>query len=121
MELKLENFQVRNTKPIILGNAGFPKGTERYHLEGMKMIGLDLFSGDKVTVINIEGSQNIEMVFFDVNGNCKSLINKNLNGEAQYIKEKIKDKIYKNFIQSLKKKTFNFENLNHSIFLIKIL
>ena len=89
MELKLENFKVRNTKPIIFGNAGLPEGTERYHLEGMKMIGLDIFSGDKITIINIEGSQSIEMVFFDENGNCESLVNKNLNGEAQFIKEKI--------------------------------
>ena len=37
MELKLDNFNVRKSKPIILGNAGLPKNTERYYLEGMKI------------------------------------------------------------------------------------
>ena len=39
MELNLEKFKIRKTKPIILGNAGLPDDTERYHLEGMEMIG----------------------------------------------------------------------------------
>ena len=38
MELNLENFNIRNSKPIILGNAGLPKNTERYHLNGMGII-----------------------------------------------------------------------------------
>ncbi len=79
MDLKLDNFKIRKSKPIILGNAGLPKNTERYHLEGMQMIGIDLNVGDEATIINIEGSQEIEFVFFDEDGNCKSIINKDLN------------------------------------------
>ena len=30
----------------------------------MKMIGLDLYTGDEATILNIEGSQEIEFVFF---------------------------------------------------------
>jgi len=112
MEINLDNFKVRKTKPIILGNAGLPSNTERYYLKGMEMIGLDLFSGDIIKIINIEGSQEVEIVFFDENGNCNSLINKNLNSEAKFIKEKINNKNYRNFIEKLKNKKFNFQNLN---------
>ena len=65
MELNLENFNIRNSKPIILGNAGLPKNTERYHLNGMGIIGIDIYKDDKIKIINIEGSQVCEITFFD--------------------------------------------------------
>ena len=48
MELNLKNFNIRNSKPIILGNAGLPKNTERYHLNGMGIIGIDIYKDDKM-------------------------------------------------------------------------
>ena len=50
MELNLENFNIRNSKPIILGNAGLPKNTERYHLNGMGIIGIDIYKDDKMQI-----------------------------------------------------------------------
>ena len=46
MELNLEKFNIRNSKPIILGNAGLPKNTERYVVSGMGVIGIDLYKDD---------------------------------------------------------------------------
>ena len=79
MEINLENFNIRNSKPIILGNAGLPENTERSHLKGMGIIGIDIYKDDKIKIINIEGSQVCEITFFDKNGNCTSITSKNLN------------------------------------------
>ena len=111
MELNLENFNIRNSKPIILGNAGLPKNTERYHLNGMDIIGIDIYKDDKIKIINIEGSQICEITFFDKNGKCISLTSKTFNNEANFIKNKIKEKNYINFLEKLKKKKFDLSNL----------
>ena len=54
MNLNLENYNVRQTSPIILGKAGLPKNTERYVVSGMEMIFVDLFKDDELSLINIE-------------------------------------------------------------------
>ena len=111
MELNLEKFKIRKTKPIILGNAGLPDDTERYHLEGMEMIGIDVFKDDKLILFNIEGSQNCEICFFESTGKCKSLVNNDYNSEANFIKNKINEKSYGSFLEKLKKRKFDFNNL----------
>ena len=111
MELNLEKFNIRNSKPIILGNAGLPKNTERYYLNGMGIIGIDIYKDDKIKIINIEGSQVCEITFFDKNGKCISLTSKTFNNEANFIKNKIKEKNYINFLERLKKKEFDISNL----------
>ena len=111
MELNLEKFKIRKTKPIILGNAGLPDDTERYHLEGMEMIGIDVFKDDKLILFNIEGSQNCEICFFESTGKCKSLVNIDYNSEANFIKNKINEKNYGSFLEKLKKRKFDFNNL----------
>ena len=47
MELDLSNFNVRKTKPIILGNPGLPENVERYVVKGQGLIGVDIFKDDK--------------------------------------------------------------------------
>tara|TARA_B100001540_G_scaffold169512_1_gene149801 strand:+ start:1386 stop:3737 length:2352 start_codon:yes stop_codon:yes gene_type:complete len=111
MELNLEKFKIRKTKPIILGNAGLPDDTERYHLEGMEMIVIDVFKDDKLILFNIEGSQNCEICFFESTGKCKSLVNIDYNSEANFIKNKINEKNYGSFLEKLKKRKFDFNNL----------
>ena len=53
----------------------------------------------------------MNLFFFDEEGNCKSLINKDLNSEASFIKEKLKDTNYRNFIDKLNRKKLSFQNL----------
>ena len=111
MELNLEKFKIRKTKPIIMGNAGLPDDTERYHLKGMEMIGIDVFKGDKLILFNIEGSQSCEICFFESTGKCKSLVNIDYNSEANFVKNKINEKNYGSFLEKLIKRNFDFNNL----------
>ena len=111
MNLNLENYNVRQTSPIILGKAGLPKNTERYVVSGMEMIFVDLFKDDELSIINIEGSQVCEMTFFNNSGNCDAIVNKDFNSNANFIKEKIQSEKYRNIIQNLKKRKLNFQNL----------
>ena len=90
MELNVENYKVRKTSPIILGNPGLPKNTERYVVSGMGVIGIDLYKDDELKIVNLEGSQIVEMVFFNNLGNCESIVGKDYNADANFIKEKIK-------------------------------
>ena len=55
MDLDLSKFNIRQTNPIILGNAGFPDNLERYTVKGEGIIGIDVFKDDVINVINIEG------------------------------------------------------------------
>ena len=112
MELNLENYKVRKTSPIILGNPGLPKNTERYVVSGMGVIGIDLYKDDELKIVNLEGSQIVEMVFFNSLGNCESIVGKEYNANANFIKEKIKSESYKKLIQNLKKRKFSFEKIN---------
>ena len=90
MELNIENFKIRKSKPIIYGNAGLPENVERYNLKGMEMIGIDIFKDDILIILNIEGSQICEMSFFDNMGKCRSILNAEYNSEANFIKKKLK-------------------------------
>ena len=112
MELNLENYKVRKTSPIILGNPGLPKNTERYVVSGMGVIGIDLYKDDELKIVNLEGSQIVEMVFFNSLGNCESIVGKEYNANANFIKEKIKSESYKKLLQNLKKRKFSFEKIN---------
>ena len=87
MELDLSNFNVRKTKPIILGNPGLPENVERYVVKGQRLIGVDIFKEDKITIINIEGNQICEAVVFDKSGkNKQSIIGLQSSGNADFIK-----------------------------------
>ena len=112
MELDIENYTVRKTSPIILGNPGLPKNTERYVVSGMGIIGIDLYKDDELKIVNLEGSQIVEIVFFNNLGNCESIVGKEYNANANFIKEKIKSENYKKLIQNLKKRKFSFEKIN---------
>ena len=65
MDLDLSKFNIRQTNPIILGNAGFPNNLERYTVKGEGILGIDVFKDDLINVINIEGSQGLELTFFN--------------------------------------------------------
>ena len=68
MELDLNNFNIRKTKPIILGNAGLPDNVERYTAKAEGILGIDVFEGDEIKILNIEGSQELELTFFNDEG-----------------------------------------------------
>ena len=74
MELDLNNFNIRKTKPIILGNAGLPDNVERYTAKAEGILGIDVFEGDEIKILNIEGSQELELSFFNDQGLNTSLI-----------------------------------------------
>ena len=86
MELDLSKFNIRKTNPIILGNAGLPDNLERYTVKGEGILGIDVFKNDEINVINIEGRQELELTFFYNNGKNDTLINKDLNKNASFIK-----------------------------------
>ena len=82
MEVNLSNFNVRRTNPVILGNAGLPENIERYVVKGQGLIGVDIYANDKITIINLEGSQICETIVFDKNGkNKQSII-----GQTNFVK-----------------------------------
>ena len=45
MDLDLSKFNIRQTNPIILGNAGLPDNLERYTIKGEGLLGIDVFRG----------------------------------------------------------------------------
>ena len=118
MELDLSNFNVRKTKPIILGNPGLPENVERYVVKGQGLIGVDIFKEDKITIINIEGNQICEAVVFDKSGkNKQSIIGLQSSGNADFIKFVLtKNSDKKTLLNSLKRKNINISNSKSSIF-----
>ena len=66
MEINLENFSIRRTKPYIAGQQGMPKDVERYIAKGLGLIGIDIFSGDEISIRNIEGMQKCEITTFNI-------------------------------------------------------
>ena len=86
MELDLSKFNIRQTNPIILGNAGLPDNLERYTVKGEGILGIDVFKDDEINVTNIEGRQELELTFFNNDGKNETLINKNLYKDASFIK-----------------------------------
>jgi len=113
MELDLSKFNIRQTNPIILGNAGLPDNLERYTVKGEGILGIDVFKDDEINVINIEGRQELELTFFNNNGKNETLINKNLNKDASFIKHVLNntnDK--KSLIKKLKNKKIDLNKIN---------
>jgi len=113
MDLDLSKFNIRQTNPIILGNAGFPDNLERYTVKGEGIIGIDVFKDDVINVINIEGGQELELAFFNKNGKNKTLINKDLNKDASFIKHILNntnDK--KTLVKKLKNKKIDLIKIN---------
>ena len=113
MDLDLSKFNIRQTNPIILGNAGLPKNLERYTIKGEGLLGIDVFKDDVINVINIEGRQELELTFFNNNGKNETLINKDLNKHASFIKHVLNytnDK--KSLIKKLKNKKIDLNKIN---------
>ena len=52
MEINLENFEIRRSNPYIAGSQGLPEGTERYIAKAQGLIGIDIFSGDEISIKN---------------------------------------------------------------------
>ena len=68
MDLNLDNFQIRRTNPYIAGPTGLLPGEERYMAKAQGLVGFEIFEGDKISIINIEGQQECEIVSFDKDG-----------------------------------------------------
>jgi len=112
MELDLSNFNIRKTKPIILGNAGLPNNVERYTVKGEGILGIDVYTEDEIKIINIEGGQELELIFFNVQGKNISLINKDLNNEASFTKFILQNSHDKDsLIKKLKNKKINLDKI----------
>ena len=113
MDLDLSKFNIRQTNPIILGNAGLPDNLERYTVKGEGILGIDVFKDDKINLINIEGRQELELTFFNKKGKNETLINKDLNENASFIKHILNntnDK--KSLIKKLKNKKIDLNKIN---------
>ena len=87
MKLNLENFNIRRTNPYIAGPTGLAPGEERYIAKGQGLIGLEIFEGDKISIKNIEGKQECEIVAFNKDGkNNLSIISRKKDSDAKFIK-----------------------------------
>ena len=118
MEFNLESFYVRQTKPKIYGNIALPENTERYIVKAQGLLGIDIFSGDKIKIINIEGGQICEVSIFDNFGNNnQSIIGGKNNGDAKFIKYLLANSDDKKIIlNKLKKKKIDFNKAKSSNF-----
>ena len=118
MKLNLKNFDVRKSIPFIAGSYGLPENTEKYTVKAQGLIGIDVFKGDKITIIDIEGGQTCEVIAFDSKGkNNQSIIGQKNNGEAKfakYILTNSNDK--KILLEKLKKKKIDFNKTQSSNF-----
>ena len=112
MELDLSNFNIRKTKPIILGNAGLPENVERYTVKGEGILGINLYRDDEIKIVNIEGSQEMELTFFNDDGKNENLVGKKFNKNADFIKYILKNSSEKNvLLKKLKKKKIDLDKL----------
>ena len=112
MELDLSNFNVRKTNPIIMGSAGLPENVERYTVKGEGILGIDLFKDDEIKIINLEGSQEMELTFFNDVGKNETLIGKDLDKDSNFIKYILSNSSEKlNLLKKLKNKKINLDNL----------
>ena len=117
MELDLNNFNIRKTKPIILGNAGLPDNVERYTAKAEGILGIDVFEGDEIKILNIEGSQELELSFFNDQGLNTSLIDKDFIKEAKFTKFILQNSQDKDLlIKKLKNKKINLDKIKSLIF-----
>ena len=118
MELNLENFNIRRSEARIEGSYSLPENIERYIIKAQGLIGVDIFSGDKIKIINTEGGQVCEIVVFDNSGkNNQSIIGKKSNSDAKFIKYVLTNSNDKKILlDKLKKKKINFNNTKSSNF-----
>ena len=118
MKLNLENFNIRRSKAKITGSYSFPENTERYIVKAQGLIGLDIYKGDQIKIINTEGGQSCEVVVFDNEGkNNQSIIGKKINGDAIFIKYILTNSNEKNLLlEKLKKKKIDFNKIKSSNF-----
>ena len=118
MELNLKNFNIRQTKPNIFGNIALPENTERYIVKAQSIIGVDIFNGDQIKIIDLEGGQVCEVIVFDNNGkNNQSIISQKNNGDAKFTKHVLSNSIDKKILlEKLKKKKINFDIIKSSNF-----
>lgn len=87
MKINLENFDIRRSAPRLGGIYSLPENVERYIVKAQGLIGIDIFSGDKIKIINTEGGQICEVAVFDKSGkNNQSIIGKQNDGEAKFTK-----------------------------------
>ena len=117
-EIKFRNFDIRRSNAQIAGSYSLPKNTERYTVKAQGLIGLDVYSGDKIKIINTEGSQICEVTAFDNLGkNNQSIISDTTNGDAKFTKYiLINSNDKKLLLEKLKKKKINFNNTKSSNF-----
>ena len=110
MQLNLENFNIRRTNPYIAGLIGLAPGEERYIAKAQGLIGLEIFEGDKISIKNIEGQQECEIVAFDRNGkNNLGIIGQKKNADAKFIKHTLSNSSDNKFlISKLKKRKIDF-------------
>ena len=59
----VENISVRRSEAFIAGQQGLPQGHERYIAKGGGLIGLEIFSGDEISIKNIATITDIITVY----------------------------------------------------------
>ena len=118
MKINLENFKIRRSEARISGSYDLPKNIERYIVKAQGLIGLDIYSGDKIKIINTEGGQVCEAIAFDKSGkNNQSIIGKKINDDAKFTKYVLtnsKDK--RILLEKLKNKDIDFNKTKSTNF-----
>ena len=118
MKLNLKNFDVRKSTPFIAGSYGLPENTEKYTVKAQGLIGIDVFKGDKIIIIDIEGGQTCEVIAFDTKGkNNQSIVGQKINGEAKFVKYILTNSNDKKvLLEKIKKKNIDFHKTQSSNF-----
>ena len=118
MQLNLENFNIRRSNARIEGSYNFPTNVERYIVKAQGLIGLDIYKGDKIKIINIEGGQICEISAYDNKGkNNQEIIGKKSSDDAKFIKYILANSYDKKFLLNrLIKKNIDFINSKSSNF-----
>ena len=87
MDTNLDNILVRKSNSYNAGPIGFDLGEERYIAKAQGLVGFEIFAEDKISIKNIEGKQECEVVVFDKKGfSNTSIIKQKSNGDAKFIK-----------------------------------
>ena len=118
MDINLTEFNVRQTNPWISRTNSLPENIERYTVKAQGLIGIDIFAGDKINLINTEGGQICEVIVFDEKGrNNHSIINQKENNDGEYIKYILTNDSNKNILlQKLNKKNININKARSTNF-----
>ena len=112
MELNLENFNIRRSNPYIAGQIGLAPEEERYIVKARGLTGVEVFKGDKISIKNIEGQQECEIVAFDKDGKNKlDIVGHTKSADAKFIKYVLANSSDNKFlISKLKKRKIDFHN-----------